>query len=238
MRRIIGIAPAPMMGAPEESCGKDMYKLGCNYVDRATEAGCVPICLAPMNYRLSEEALELCDGFLVQGGSEFYFYHFQIIHHAVTRGKKYLGICLGQQLIYVYFELRRRVLEIGYEGDLVEAIYEYMKAQGDGFTVQRRITDHRKPSPPRGHEDEAKHDVDIVPGTILHRLLGRDKMRICSFHKMSTPPTQKLVRINAWSALGDNVVEGTEYGDNILGVQGHPEFDTLLPEIFSFLSED
>ena len=70
------------------------------------------------NYRLPEEALELCDGFLVQGGSEFYLYHFQIIHHAVTRGKKYLGICLGQQLIYVYFELRRRVLEIGYEGAL------------------------------------------------------------------------------------------------------------------------
>ena len=90
MRRIIGIAPAPMMGAPEESCGKDMYKLGCNFVDRATEAGCVPICLAPMNYRLSEEALELCDGFLVQGGSEFYFYHFQIIHHAVTREKNIL----------------------------------------------------------------------------------------------------------------------------------------------------
>ena len=238
MKRIIGIAPAPIMGAPEDPTGNDKYNLGCNYVNRTTEAGCVPICLAPTDYRLSEEALDLCDGFLVQGGSEFYLYHFQIIHHAITRGKKYLGICLGQQLIYVYFELRRRVEELGYEGDLVEAIYGYMTAQEKGFTVQKRIPDHRKTPPKRGCEDEAKHDVDIFPGTILHRLLGRDKMRICSFHKLCTPPTQELVRINAWSALGDGVVEGTEYGDNILGVQGHPEYDNLLPEIFSFLSED
>ena len=238
MKRIIGIAPAPMMGEPEESCGKDGYKLGCNYVNRVTEAGCVPICLAPMDYRLPSEVLELCDGFVVQGGAEFYRYHFQIIHHAVTRGKKYLGICLGQQLIYVYFELCRIVTERGYTGDIVDAICEYLSEQAPDFTLQRRIPDHRNTFPPRGREDEAKHDVDIVPGTILHRLLGRDKIRICSFHKMCTPPTQDLVRINAWSALGDGVVEGTEYGDNILGVQGHPEFDRLLPEIFSFLSED
>ena len=35
----------------------------------------------------------------------------------------------------------------------------------------------------------------------------------------------------------DGVVEGTEYGDNILGVQGHPEADALLPELFKFLAE-
>jgi GMP synthase-like glutamine amidotransferase len=33
------------------------------------------------------------------------------------------------------------------------------------------------------------------------------------------------------------VVEGTEYGENILGVQGHPEIDALLPELFTFLAE-
>ena len=51
------------------------------------------------------------------------------------------------------------------------------------------------------------------------------------------PANQTLVSINAWSALGDGVVEGTEYGDNILGVQGHPEADALLPELFKYLAE-
>ena len=81
----------------------------------------------------------------------------------------------------------------------------------------------------------AKHDVNIVPGTLLHRVLGRDTMRITTFHNLSTPPEQTLVTVNAWSAKGDNVVEGTEYRDHILGVQGHPEADTCLPQLFQFL---
>ena len=238
MKKVIGIAPAPTFAKEDENSMKEFYRLGHNYVKRTAEAGCIPIGLAPKELWLDEESLELCDGFLVQGGAEFYPYHFQVIHHAITHGKRYLGICLGQQLIYVYLELRRRVEERGYEGDLVKAICEYLAEQEPGFTLQKRIPNHRSESPAKGNEDAAKHDVDVVPGTILHRLLGRDKMRLCSFHYMSTPPTQELVEINAWSALGDGVVEGTEYGENILGVQGHPEVDDMLPEIFKFLTED
>ena len=29
---------------------------------------------------------------------------------------------------------------------------------------------------------------------------------------------------------------GTEYGENILGIQGHPEVDDMLPELFDFLT--
>ena len=220
------------------SCMEDFYKLGNNYINRLVEAGCTPIGLAPSNNWLSEEALDMCDGFLVQGGSKFCPYHFQVIHYAITHGKRYLGICLGQQLIYVYFELKRIVEERGYEGDLVRAIAEYHAAQPTGFTVQTAAPGHRNERPPRGNEDIAKHDVDIVPGTILHRLLGTDTMRLCSFHGRATPPEQTLVRINAWSALGDGIVEGTEYSDHILGVQGHPEADALLPDLFRFLAED
>lgn len=238
MKKIIGIAPAPIMGGADESNMKDHYKLGCNYINRAAEAGCVPMGLAPVDYWLDEEALEVCDGFLVQGGAEFYPYHFQIIHHALTRGKKYLGICLGEQLIYVYFELRRRVEERGFDGDLVKAICDYIEEQGPDFSVQQKIPGHRNTPPARGNEALAKHGVNIVPGTLLHRVLGKDKIDICSYHYLNTPPTQTLVTINAWSALGDGVVEGTEYGENILGIQGHPEVDSLLREIFDFLSKD
>ena len=238
MGKIIGIVPAAFVNKPETSCMEDYYKLGNNYTKRLTESGCIPVCLAPADNWLTEEALALCDGFLVQGGREFFLYHFQVIHHAVTTGKRYLGICLGQQLIYVYFEIRRRVEEAGYEGDLVQAIYRYIKAQGKGFSVQVRIPDHRREYPPRGLEDQVKHDVTIVPGTLLHRVLGRDTMRIATFHNLCTPAEQTLVPINAWSALGDNVVEGTEYGEHILGVQGHPEIDDLLPELFAFLTKD
>ena len=232
MKKIIGIAPASLIGNPDESCMKDFYKLGNNYINRTVEAGCTPIGLAPSNNWLTEEALEMCDGFLVQGGAEFYPYHFQIIHHAVTHGKRYLGICLGQQLIYVYFELRRLVEERGCE-DVVKAICDYLAEQPAGFSLQKTVIGHRSESPKRGEEDSAKHDVKVVSGTLLHRVLGREDMRIATFHNKSTPPEQTLVTINAWSA--DGVVEGTEYSDYILGVQGHPEADNLLPELFLFL---
>ena len=236
MKKMIGIAPASLIGNPEESCMQDFYQLGNNYTKRVTEAGCIPIGLAPADNWLGEEILELCDGFLVQGGDEFYPYHFQIIHHAVTRGKKYLGICLGQQLIYVYFALRRMLEEQGFQGDLVKEICAYLDRQPSGFSLQKKVQGHLSKFPRRGDEDDAKHDVNIVPNTLLHRVLGRDSMRLCSFHTLNTPPTQNLVTINAWSAKGDGVVEGTEYGDHILGVQGHPEADDLLPELFAFLA--
>lgn len=57
-------------------------------------------------------------------------------------------------------------------------------------------------------------------------------------HDLNTLPDLDLVTINAWSAKGDGVVEGTEYGENILGVQGHPEVDELLPALFAFLAQD
>ena len=238
MGKVIGIVPASMTLETNERCMQDCYKLGNNYIKRTVEAGGIPFGISPCDNWVCEEALNLCDAFLVQGGNEFYPYHFQIIHHAVTNGKKYLGVCLGQQLIYVYFELKRRVEERGYHGDLVTAICDYLKEQGPDFSVQKAVPNHRSQSVPRGKEDDAKHDVDIVHGTLLHSVLKRDKMRIASYHYLSTPPKQNLVTVNAWSAKGDGVVEGTEYKDHILGVQGHPEIDNLLPELFEFLVKD
>lgn len=238
MKKVIGVVPAASLGDMTKSTMTDIYKVGNNYTKRVAEAGCVPIAMAPVDYWLAEESLDLCDGFIVQGGDEFYPYHFQVIHHAITRGKRYLGICLGQQLIYVYLELKKRVEERGYQGDLVKAICDYIEEQGPGFSVQGPVKGHRSSAMTRGGEDAAKHDVNIVPGTLLHRVMGRDTMRLASFHYLNTPPTQDLVTINAWSAKGDGVVEGTEYGENILGVQGHPEVDDLLPEVFRFLTKE
>ena len=65
-----------------------------------------------------------------------------------------------------------------------------------------------------------------------------DGIRAQSFHHLQVPPTQNLLTINAWSAIGDGVVEGVEYGDHLLGIQSHPEADALLPEIFTFLTEE
>ena len=215
MKKWIGLVPKCRVGDPEQSCMNDYILVGHTYAQRILEAGCTPIGLAPVNGWLTEDALQVCEAFLVQGGPEFHPYHFQVIHHAVTHHKKYLGICLGCQLIYAYFELKRRVEEQGYEGDLVKAICDYRDNQLKGASLLESVSGHYAALPARGQEDMAKHDVNIVPGSLLHRVLGRDTMRLCTFHAGGTPPSQTLVSINAWSASGDGVVEGTEYGDNI-----------------------
>ena len=238
MKKIIGIVPSASLGDMTRGVMSDHYKIGNTYAKRVAEAGCAPIGLTPVDYWLDEASLDVCDGFVVQGGPEFYPYHFQVIHHAITHGKRYLGICLGEQLIYVYFALRKMVEERGYEGDLVKAICDLRTEKGPNFSVQQPVEGHYSAPMTRGGEDAAKHDINVVPGTLLHRVLGKDTMRAASFHHLHVPPTQDLVTINAWSAKGDGVVEGVEYGENILGVQPHPEVDDLLPQLFNFLNWD
>lgn len=233
MKKRIGIVPKSVLFDMTQGNGSDVYHLGNNYCKRVAEAGAIPLCVTPVDNWVPEESLAMYDGYVVQGGSDYYPYHFQIVHDAVTNHKPYLGICLGEQLLYAYFALRQMVQEQG--GDPVKAICDLLEERGPSFSVLERVPGHRNPFPARGNEDAAKHDVSVVPGTMLHRLLGRATVRAASFHDLNVPPAQKLLTVNAWSA--DGAVEGVEYADHMLGVQFHPEIDDQLPEIFKFLTD-
>jgi putative glutamine amidotransferase len=69
---------------------------------------------------------------------------------------------------------------------------------------------------------EAAHEVDVVPGTLLHRLVGA-KMQVNTSHHQAvkTPGTSV---INALAP--DGVIEGIEDSSKkfCLGVQWHPEY--------------
>jgi len=235
MKKRIGIVPKSMLFDMSQSNMSDVYHLGNNYCKRVWEAGAIPLCVTPIDNWVPEESLALYDGYIVQGGAEYYPYHFQIVHDAVVNHKPYLGICLGEQLIYAYFALLQMVQERGFQGDPVKAICALLEERGPTFSVLKPVPGHRSQLPSRGAEDAAKHAVSVVPGTMLHRLLGRSTIRAASFHDLNVPPSQTLVTVNAWSA--DGVVEGVEYADHMLGVQFHPEVDGALPEIFRFLTD-
>lgn len=236
MKKVIGIVPKGVLFDMEKSCMADVYHLGNNYIKRIEEAGGIPVCLAPVDGRIDPEQLALCDGFVAQGGSQMWAYHFQVIHHAVTQGKKYLGICLGMQLIHRYYAMKKIVEQMGLEGSVDENIIELFYKKNIGHNLLFAVEGHRAEAMPRGQEDVAKHDVDVVPGTVLHRLLGREAVRAASFHNWRVEDPVAELKVNAWAA--DGTIEGIENGRNILGVQFHPEVDDLLPEIFKFLTEE
>lgn len=231
MKKVIGVVPKGIPVEPGKSAG---YWLGNSYVKRVTEAGGIAVCLAPVDRWIPQEQLELCDGFIVQGGTQMWPYHFQVIHHAATTGKKLLGVCLGMQLVHRYYRMLHIVKEMGIEGPADEAMIDLFFNKEIGHDLLHRVEGHMR----TGFADGVKHDVDIVPGTILHRLLGRDTAMGASFHNWRAEEPAPELTVNCWATDGSGTIEGLENGSNILGVQFHPEVDDLLPEIFKFLLED
>lgn len=234
-KKVIGIVPKGILNDPEKG---DMYHLLNNYIKRVQEAGAIAVCLAPVDGRLTQEQLEVCDGFIAQGGTKMWPYHFQVIDHAYNTGKKYLGICLGMQLIHRYYAMRRIVAEVGLEGPMDENIIDLFYNKDKGHNLLHPIEGHWLKDYDRLQGmDGAKHDVDVVPGTVLHRLLGRERIRGGSFHHWRVEDPVDELTVNAWAIDGTGTIEGVENGSNILGVQFHPEIDDLLPEIFKFLTK-
>ena len=238
MKKVIGVVPKGVLFDQEKAATSDLYYLGNNYIKRITEAGGIAVCLAPVDGRISQEQLELCDGFIVQGGTQMWPYHFQVIHHAATTGKKYLGICLGMQLVHRYYKMLDVIAEMGLEGPADEVMIDLFYNKEIGHNFLHRVEGHRMTGITRQDTDCVKQDTTIVPGTILHRLLGREKIRAASFHNWRAEEPSAALTVNAWSTDGTDTIEGVENGKNILGVQFHPEVDDLLPEIFTFLTEE
>ena len=58
-----------------------------------------------------------------------------------------------------------------------------------------------------------------------------------TFHSWRVVDPIDELKVNAWATDGSGTIEGIEFGENILGVQFHPEVDDKLPELFRFLSE-
>ena len=68
------------------------------------------------------------------------------------------------------------------------------------------------------------HTVEIVPGTLLHRIVRAPTMQVNSAHHQAVRGTGRFAVVNATAP--DGVIEGIEdarYGF-ALGVQWHPEY--------------
>lgn len=190
-----------------------------SYVDAVVRAGGIPLLLPPIDDRESlARIFDRLDGVMFTGGDDLdpsrygeaphpalgameprrERADFAIIALADEKKLPILGICGGLQLINVHRG-----------GSLIQDIPDQV-----GKTVKH----NGKPDAP------ADHEVRIVEGTRLARILGASTPRVNSAHHQAVRLLGCGLKINARAA--DDVIEGIE-GDApdrfLLGVQWHPE---------------
>ena len=206
------------------------YALRQNYCDAIARAGGLPVAL-PHEPELAEHYLGLIDALVVTGGAfdvdpALYGggprhatvklkarrtrFEWAITAGAVARDLPLLGICGGQQLLNVVLG-----------GTLIQHIPD---AVSDALA-------HEQPNP----RDQPGHEVEVLPGTLLHRIAGMDRLPVNSAHHQAVERVGEGVIVSA--VAPDGVIEAIERPDRryCLGVQWHPEYgvsagDTALIE--------
>ena len=194
------------------------YAVRQNYAAAIAGAGGLPTAL-PHQAELAEAYLGRIDGLVVTGGAfdvdpALYgagtrhtsvrlkeartAFELAMLRGALARGMPVLGICGGAQL-----------LAVALGGRLIQHIPDEVP----GALAHLR-TDTRH---------EAAHEVALMPGTLLARIVGVGRMAVnTSHHQAVAEPGAGVANARA----EDGVIEGIEDQRQrfCLGVQWHPEF--------------
>jgi putative glutamine amidotransferase len=218
-RPLIGLTLDLEAGGPEGYSKFPWYALRQNYCSAVRDAGGLPLAL-PHEAGLAEEMAARIDGLIVTGGAfdvDPALFGEEARHDSVTlkpgrtdferavtaaalaRDIPVLGICGGEQLLNVLLG-----------GTLIQHIPDAVPG----------ALAHEQPNP----RDEPGHDIDIVPGTRLHSIVGTAKMSVNSAHHQAVKDVGPGVTVNARAP--DGVIEGIEDPTKrfCIGVEWHPEF--------------
>ncbi len=209
-------AAPPRRGGPVQP----FYALRENYCAAVSRAGGLPL-LLPHEPDLAEAYVARLDGLLVTGGDfdvdpaifganarhpsvktkdRRTAFELAATRAALARDLPLLGICGGQQLLQVVLG-----------GGLIQHIPDEVEG----------ALAHEQPNP----RVEPGHPVALVPGTLLHRICGRETMAVNSAHHQAAREPGEGVVVNARAP--DGVIEGIEATAHrfCLGVQWHPEYE-------------
>lgn len=195
------------------------YAMRENYCSAVAAAGGLAVAL-PHEPEQAEAYLERLDGLIVTGGNfdvdpalfgagtrhpkvttkdRRTAFEIAVTRGALERDMPVLGICGGQQLLHVVLG-----------GTLIQHIPD---------SVENALP-HEQPNP----RNEPGHVVQIVAGTLLHRITGLAEMAVNSAHHQAADAVPEGIVVDALAP--DGVIEGIEDPRRrfCLGVQWHPEF--------------
>jgi putative glutamine amidotransferase len=201
-------------------CGTEerFFRLRHDYVRAVESGGGLPFVLAPGQPGDAADLLDRVDALLLTGGADVDPAHYGEAPHgklgrvlrerdafelalareALRRDLPLLAICRGHQ-----------VLNVATGGTLVQDIPSELPG----------ALDHD----PDTERWQTSHEVEILPGTRLRAILGKDKVPVNSFHHQAVKTLGAGLTLSARSA--DGVVEGLEMPARrfVVGVQWHPE---------------
>jgi putative glutamine amidotransferase len=209
----VGIATGPSTENP------DFFTLRDDYPRAVESASGLPVVLVPGRPEDAAEHVAGLDALLLTGGADvdpsFYgtarhpalgkvlperdAFEIALVQAALSRDLPVLAICRGQQ-----------VLNVATGGTLVQDIPSEI---GGGTRHDPDVV-----------RWEMAHDVRVLPGSRLQRILGRDRLAVNSFHHQAIRTLGKGLQATAWS-VDDDVIEGVEMAGRrfVVGVQWHPE---------------
>ena len=141
--------------------------------------------------------LDMCDAFVVPGGTNAYSFDEYVINYAIREDKPLLAICLGFQVLCSMFANERSKFDMSKRMDLENHL---------------------------GKPDEYKHEVIINRDSKLSNIVMEDRIPVNSVHHDIIDFDMHTIEVNALS--DDNVIEGVEHPDKkfIMGLQWHPEY--------------
>jgi putative glutamine amidotransferase len=195
------------------------YAVRANYMAAVAGAGGLPLALPHMP-ALAADWLDRIDALVVTGGAfdvDPSLYgegdrhatvtlkesrttaELALLRGALARNMPVLGICGGQQL-----------LAVALGGTLIQHIPDAVPG----------ALAHEQPNP----RDQPGHAVSVRPNTLLHKIVGSERMMVNSAHHQAVRDPGPLALVDATAP--DGVIEGIEHKAQkfCLGVQWHPEF--------------
>ena len=224
--RIVGIVPGAKLFSSEDLYA-DQYLFVNGYPKRISENGGTPVGVLSNDGYVIPGCLDVCDSFVFCGGAKFSPYHFQVMEYAVRSGKPVLGICLGMQMMNTYFLVAEEAERRGWTGELL-ALFEQMKKERYMFTEP--VDGHWNGHITRDAVDSFKHPVHVTPGSRLEHLTGRQIILGASMHNYRITHAAQSLTVSG--RTDDGTIEALEYGEQLLGVQFHPEADSRNDDLF------
>ncbi len=215
MKPVIGI----VFGEdPAQGVGRKCM-LNSSYIEAITEAGGIPLPIPVTDDPgRALDYIDMLDGLLLPGGEDVTPYLFgeepvpqvtyvmentdrmelEVLRLAMERHLPVFGICRGIQL-----------LAVAMGGKL----YQDLPSQLPGGIAHKQSTAVRS---------QLSHTAAVEPGSLMERLLGKEPLRINSFHHQAVREVPAGFRATATAP--DGVIEAMENADGTMfAVQWHPE---------------